>query len=341
MFESLTWNMNLRKFARSIEAQAEQAQSAADAERILRSVLDFAAAHGITYRWTPTVVLTSVLALIAAGCSVLMPHEQGYAAFFALLTVLTPAVAWKFRRTSLVKPARTLYRVSVYEHNQMTLHAENSAERWAQLKARFVDFRRGDEDQVIDGWGKGCITAADKRYSCELYRFQYVDVRKVTETVFVASSNSYETRTKTVRETRYRSGLIMPFPRAGRIMMSTSGLKPYRHAWRTGSPSFDSLFTVTAEDQFNAAKILQPAVLGCLKRTAQLADVALEIRDGVLCLSHSNNDWLTMQREVTLENPWGVLEAVRSPEELRYREVLRTLMPLFQFNDDNFEQVAQ
>ena len=341
MFESLTWNINLRKFARSIAAQAEQAQSAEDAEKILRNVLDFAAEHGMAYRWTPTIVLTSLLALIAAGCPVWMPHEQGYAAFFALMAALTPAVAWKLSSLSLMKPAQTLYRVSVYEHNQMTLHADQSAERWTQLKAQFVDFWRGDEDQVIDRWGKGSITAAGKRYVCELYRFHYVDVREVTETVFIASSNSYETRTRTVRETRYRSGLIMSFPRTGRIMMSTSGLKPYRQAWRTGSPSFDSLFTVTAEDQFSAAKILQPAVLDCLKRTARLADAVIEIRDGVLCLSHSSNDWLTMQRKVTLENPWAVLEAVRSPEELRYREVLRTLMPLFQFNDDNFEQVAQ
>jgi hypothetical protein len=209
-------------------------------------------------------------------------------------------------------------------------------EKAKELGQQFKEFIRGNDLREIQHLYQGHYEGELHSFDYRLYRFHYV-VRR-TETYTDSKGN---TRTRVVRNSYYRHGLLLHFPFArGLSLEGGSGISFSGEEYTTASNEFNRLFSVRADKEIAAARFLSPAVIeAMLAMASEYSRPVLEINvRGDLCFAFNNDDMLEYKRHYNLENPVEFASEIAKHDELKKLDgLLFQMHNLMRLTDNNFE----
>ncbi|HTM67792.1 MAG TPA: hypothetical protein VL426_00695 [Candidatus Binatia bacterium] len=226
-----------------------------------------------------------------------------------------------------------------FDNGLTEVEVEDGHEMYERLRERFGDFRsRGDESRYIRDLVKGEWTGTEHSFPFEYYVFHYVRVYYVTVTKKVGNQTVTTRERRT--ETLYRYGLLLDFPFAkGIAVTSGGGSYDYPEGFQPTSESFSGSFEVGADDRQTAARFLKPAVvLAFTEMNAHFSGLNVEIdREGKMNIAFSDSDVLDLERRSSIADPDAFEAEIRSHLALpKLRMLLQFVETLKKHNDSNF-----
>ena len=255
-----------------------------------------------------------------------------------LLVVSGGIIGWRsYRRKHWRRPlSERISLLDILFNNGLKALPFKRKEKAKELGQQFKEFIRGNDLREIQHLYQGHYEGGLHSFDYRLYRFHYV-VRR-TETYTDSKGN---TRTRVVRNSYYRHGLLLRFPFArGLSLEGGSGISFSGEEYTTASNEFNRLFSVRADKEIAAARFLSPAVIeAMLAMASEYSRPVLEINvRGDLCFAFNNDDMLEYKRHYNLENPVEFASEIAKHDELKKLDgLLFQMHNLMRLTDNNFE----
>ncbi|UZE97916.1 hypothetical protein [Alkalimarinus alittae] len=339
-------NQQLDTILEKIDIARQSAKTAEDINRIASEIEHFAQTGDFQYKHTHLLIFFIISALVAlifwvtGQADIIRDDTSTISSLVALATGLFVfAIGFSQNRNKVLKVSKALLLKSTLIDNNLESAAFNGSLLWKELKQDFPDFRRGDESQYIDELYEGRFDGEVIQFKYRLYSFHYVDVETRTYTEYNSSSELHETKTETVRHTRYRYGILMDFPCGSDFCLSTTGLKPYKFKWKTTNRLLNRKLAMTASNELTLAKLLQPAVV--LKFEQSLLGFkqpCLQVQgQGRLCLSVSSNRILPSTHSISLSLGNKFIEVLRGDKQNNeLNELVSNIAVITAFNTNKY-----
>lgn len=262
------------------------------------------------------------------------PEQVGY----AILATIVLVILWLYLRvrSNWREPISSrIFLLDTLFNNNLKDLKDQCSERYQQLSSRFADFKRGNDTRELVALFQGHHSGDVHNFDFQIYHFHYVV--KTTSTTTDSDGN---TRTTTTRKSYYRHGLVLPFPFAQSLTISSdSSIKGQGEKYSTASTVFNNAFSVRAGAEIDAARFLSPAVIEKISTLTSLVDkpvVELSF-DNQLCLSFNDHDLITLNRAHSLSNPTEFAREISGHADLQKLDGLLDLIhDLMRLTDNNF-----
>ncbi|MCB2384927.1 DUF3137 domain-containing protein [Thalassolituus alkanivorans] len=255
-----------------------------------------------------------------------------------LLLVTGGIVCWRlYQRKHWRRPlSERISLLDILFNNGLKALPFNGKEKAKELGQQFKEFIRGNDLREIQHLYQGHYEGELHRFDYRLYRFHYVVRRSETYT-----DSKGNTRTRVVRNSYYRHGLLLHFPFSrGLSLNAGSGISFSGEKYTTASNEFNRVFSVRADEEIVAARFLSPAVIeAMLAMAAEYSRPVLEINaGGDLCFAFSNDDILEHKRTYNLESPVEFASEIAKHDELeKLNGLLFQIHNLMRLTDNNFQ----
>lgn len=205
------------------------------------------------------------------------------------------------------------------------------------VKSNYCEFYRGNHKRYFETCYSGSYSGDVHTFTYTLYHFHYID----QETDH--SSNSNDSNIPKTVDTHYdRYGIIVDTSfHEGILICSSRPRKTYKKETNSSSVSFNKLFDVTTEDEFQAAKLLKPAVVVYLEDAAkEFTKLNLEhTRDKKLCISFDNNPTALSKRLPGIDDPSAMMIVLRNGESFPHlSKALKVAHNILRLTDNNFKK---
>ena len=347
----MSHNRRLDELLSRVRDQAQRAEKEEDFVPIFASLREFRDSVGpLKYdngaKWTAFGVIAALGAAFAAAYF-LAPEVQaalGDAGYFAMggfgLVLVILLVVIGTANSAFDEISDAIFEKDIaFDNGLAEVEVEDGREMYRELRERFGDFRsRGDESRYIRDLVRGAWQGTEHSFPYEYYVFHYVRVYYVTVTTTV--NGKTVTRRERRTETLYRYGLLLDFPFAkGIAVTSGGGSYDYPEGFQPTSEEFSRTFSVGAESEQAAARFLKPAVvLAFTEMDRHFSGLNVEVTgDGKMNVAFSDSDVLDLERKSSIADPDAFEAEIRSHLALpKLRMLLQFVETLKKHNDSNF-----
>lgn len=300
-FDILSHNRKVRNFLTDISNKINDIDDIGNVSDIIKEIKVFS--QKTSLKFTYSHIWVTAIPLILIGC-LMLRIQRPFAIYWLMGSVAVSAILFicsylQNHAFLISKISEKLFSYCLFSQNSLKLEKEISfsdgREMYENLRIRFHDFERGDEDQHISKLIEGECALQDIRFTYQYYEFHYVEVEK-----HYTTDDDGKTTESESRSTRYRYGLLLSFPYAKNIILGSENR--YKEKWTTASPEFNRYWKVSASDKMHIAKFLKPTmVLSLIELSKAFSDVIIEISyESVMCISLSE-DLLKHKRKHSIQ----------------------------------------
>lgn len=276
-------------------------------------------------------------ALDTVGKAIGFSYDSALAGY-GVMSCIILFILWRYlsARSNWRRPVSSrIFLLDTLFNNDIEDISSQCADRYGQLYSRYADFKRGNDTRELIALYQGHYKGDVHNFDFQIYHFHYVV--KTTRTTTDSDGN---TRTTTTRTSYYRHGLVLPFPFAQNLTLSSDGgVNGHGEKYKTASTVFNKIFSVRAGSEMDAARFLSPAVIEKLSTLKELVrrPVVEVSYDKQLCLSFADDDLITLRREHGLSNPTAFAEEISGHADLKKLDSLLDLIhDLMRLSDNNF-----
>lgn len=326
-------NAQLDSFLKDIKSQVISANSETDWHKIFRELKKFSIMQPISYSFTfPWIVVVCLLMVVggifwgAAG----QPSDQELYVVTGLAVVVGLIVAYVFSKHSNVGEISDLifYKDLLWDNELRDIEIEPT-QKYKELRKRFADFNRGDEQRTIESWLEGQYQGAEHKFKFNLYHFRYIVV--TYRTVKVGKS----TTVQRVETPYHRYGMLVDFPYAPNFLITNNmEKKSLPHNWETSSKEFNDKYSCSTDSESEIAKFLSPATVLAFCNFKEFNDLEWEVNNGKMCISFSD-EIISLERQHGIENPEVFEKEIQGKLHLQEINKLKDFIHKMMTNSDS------
>lgn len=302
-YDILTHNRKVKNFLADINDKTGQIEDIGKVSDIINEIKAFS--QKTSLKFTYSHIWATVIPLLLIAYMIGRVH-RAYALYWLIASAVASVILFIFSYSKnqaflVAEISDKLFLYSLFSQNRLKykekLSLNEGKKAYGNLRIRFCDFNRGDEDRYISRLVDGEYSLQEISFTYQYYEFHYVDVEDYATT----DKDGKRTKEK-ARHTRYRYGLLLSFPYARNIILGSG--KYYKEEWTTSSSEFNKYWDISASDRMQAAKFLKPAmVLSLLELAKTFSDVVIEVNyESVMCISFSE-DMLNYKRKYSIQKP--------------------------------------
>ncbi|NOI32043.1 DUF3137 domain-containing protein [Vibrio coralliilyticus] len=321
-------NTDLKRLVRSMKDQEAQAQSHDDILNVVNMAIDYDGElkyqHGLSY----TGLIAGLLLLIGCGLYFYDSYRvpEYFYALVVTIFVVTACFGWGIysKENDISKLSRSLFEKDMMLDNNIE-NIDLDSHKAGELQNTYSEFKRGNYLREFKRFWR--INESEHSESALYYHFHYVDQQTQIVTESDGKGGS-RTRTDITYHHYDRYGLVFDFKYGAGLSINSSGETRNPVHYKPSYGKFNSVFSIGANSEQDAAKYLKPALVEKV--------VTLASRFEFLNIQISNDGQMLIAFSDAMLNETEQQYDLKEPEKFHHELKQRTVIAYFGDCDRSF-----